>query len=192
MSFACLEWNHESSSSWLSRYTNWAKIEDVIKMNMRWSLQTLVSIATEHVKFGSVAMNSVRICALVLLIISDPNSFMLTHMTRVQRESQWKVTVEQRSLCFFTFKLRVFHLFNSSSISRRMREEGETDVHQTWPKRASTLYVTDTPSNFLLPLTFSVFFYFSFFSVFLNRSLEISYRVWKREVVREFRHVFCV
>jgi hypothetical protein len=63
------------------------------------------------------------------------------------------------SLYVFMFRLRVFHLFSSSSTSRRMREEGETDVHQTWPKPTSTLYVTDRPGNFLLPLTFSVFLF---------------------------------
>lgn len=160
MSFACLEWNHETYSPWHCRYTDSAtKKWDVMKMSMRWALQSLVSIATEYVRFDSVAMNSLRIRALVLLIVRNPNSFMLTHMTRVQRGSQWKVTVEGL-LCFFTFKLRVFHLFNCSSTSRRMREGGETDVHQTWRKRASTLYVTDTTSNFRLPLTFSVSFFF--------------------------------
>jgi hypothetical protein len=71
----------------------------------------------------SGVMCSVRICVQELCAVSDPDR-QLTHDTCSA------VAVQQRPLYFFTLTLRVFHLFNCSSTSRRMLEGGWGELYR--------------------------------------------------------------
>lgn len=176
MSVNCLEWKHESCGPWLSLFTDWATRGDVMEMCMRRTLQTLGSIATYYVSSGSVPMNSVRICVLVLLITSDPNSFMLTHMARVQRGSQWNITVEQRSL--FTSLCSGFVFFTCLALVPLLaaceKKEKPTSIRHDPNRRPLCTWLTGLAIFFYPWLSRCFFFKSSFFSFFFFFSKSVS------------------